>query len=56
MTLSVPVLVVTNRKGGAGKTTVSVTIAAEFAASGKRVLLIDLDSQGALCDGSGGKG
>lgn len=55
MTLSVPVLVVTNRKGGAGKTTVSVNIAAEFAASGKRVLLIDLDSQGHCAMGLGVK-
>jgi chromosome partitioning protein len=44
MSSSVPVLVITNRKGGAGKTTVSVNVAAEFVAIGKRVLLIDLDS------------
>lgn len=50
-----PVLVVTNRKGGAGKTTVSVNLAAEFAAMGKRVLLIDLDSQGHCAVGLGVK-
>lgn len=49
------VLVVTNRKGGAGKTTVSVNLAAEFAATGKRVLLIDLDSQGHCAVGLGVK-
>lgn len=38
-------LVVSNRKGGAGKTTVSVNLAAELAVLGRRVLLVDLDSQ-----------
>lgn len=38
-------VVVTNRKGGAGKTTVSINLAAELAALGRRVLLVDLDSQ-----------
>ena len=40
------IIVVTNRKGGTGKTTTSVNIAAEFAAQGQRVLLIDMDTQG----------
>jgi chromosome partitioning protein len=39
-------IVVSNRKGGTGKTTVAVNVAAEFAARGLRVLIIDLDSQG----------
>ncbi len=55
MKSSVPVLVITNRKGGAGKTTVSVNVAAEFVALGKRVLLIDLDSQGHCAVGLGVK-
>jgi chromosome partitioning protein len=38
-------LVITNRKGGTGKTTSSVNLAAEFAARGQRVLLVDLDTQ-----------
>lgn len=46
-------LAVSNRKGGAGKTTVSVNLAAEFAALGQRVLLIDLDSQGHCAFGLG---
>jgi chromosome partitioning protein len=49
----VAVLVITNRKGGAGKTTASVNLAAEFAATGKRVLLVDLDSQGHCAVGLG---
>jgi len=47
--------VVSNRKGGAGKTTVSVNLAAEIAAMGKRVLLIDLDSQSHCAFGLGVK-
>ena len=38
-------LVVSNWKGGTGKTTLSVHLAAEFAASGLRVLRVDLDAQ-----------
>lgn len=35
-----------NEKGGTGKTSTSVTLAALFAQAGKRTLLLDLDSQG----------
>jgi len=46
MSAETTVLVVTNRKGGSGKTTTSVNLAAEFAALGRRTLLVDLDTQG----------
>jgi chromosome partitioning protein len=47
------VIAVSNRKGGTGKTTVSVNLAAELAAQGRRVLLVDLDSQGHCAVGLG---
>ena len=49
------VIAISNRKGGTGKTTVSVNLAAELANLGRRVLLIDLDSQGHCAVGLGVK-
>jgi len=47
------ILTVSNRKGGSGKTTTVVNLAAEWASSGHRVLVVDLDTQGHSAFGLG---
>lgn len=44
------ILTITNQKGGAGKTTLALNIAAEWASQGARVKLIDMDKQHSALD------